>query len=63
MKTDKRQKKKKEKAEAKRAIYTENSIMNEMLQKKQKENKQAFVVLAGQEGSVHQLMKKWKYSA
>jgi len=58
VKTDKRQKKKKEKQEANKRVYTEKSMMNDMLQAKQAESKQPFVILAGQEGSIHTLTKK-----
>jgi U4/U6.U5 tri-snRNP-associated protein 1 len=58
VKTDKRQKKKKEKQNANKRVYSEKSMMNDMLQAKQAESKQPFVILAGQEGSIHTMTKR-----
>lgn len=58
VKTDKRQKKKKEKQNANKRVYSEKSMMNDMLQAKQAESKQPFVILAGQEGSIHSMIKR-----
>ena len=44
--------------EANKRVYSEKSMMNDMLHAKQAESKQAFVILAGQEGNINSLAKK-----
>lgn len=57
IKTDKRKKKIKEVLASNRSVYHNKSIMTDMLKRKQKAEKQAFVVLAGQEASVTKIGK------